>query len=144
MRMRVMLTALLTASVAAGWLPMDEPVCLYPRLAGSDSVLRQLESPELVFTVESITRRISILGWASERYDLVVGEILSGELEEDTLVLYVYPECLLSARLDSLEEGDCLVVLAEEDSTHRHSEGFRVSDRDMAVVNLLGISRRKY
>lgn len=136
----VIIAILAAAPAAAAGLPLNEPLSLYPRLAGVDSMIANLQSPELAFTVESVTRRISILGWASERYDLSVGQVLAGELEEDTLILYVYPDCILSSRIGSLSRKDCLIVVAEEDTAHEHTEGFRASGRDMAVVKLLGVS----
>jgi hypothetical protein len=65
-----------------------------------------------------------------------VGEVLAGELQEDTVSLYVFPDCIMSAQFASLTEGSGLLVLATDDSAHASMEGFRTSDRDWAVILL--------
>jgi len=57
-------------------LPLDFTIEFNPEVEMNDSLEALLEESDLAFTLESVTRRISILGWASERYDLDVGEVL--------------------------------------------------------------------
>jgi len=114
-------------------LPLDMTLELNPEVEMSDSLEMLLEASDLAFTLESVTRHVSILGWASERYDLEVGEVLKSDLLEETVNLYVYPEGLYSSQFTALIEGNGVVICAVADSTHERMEGFRTDDGDWAV-----------
>ncbi len=132
----VMITSTLLLSQLFEPLPLEEILDLNPQVMIDETISEMVEASDLVFTLDSITRHISILGWASERYDLDVGEILKGDLEEEVVNLYVFPEALHSEHLSFLLEGSSVIIFAVSDSTHSHMEGFRTSEGDWAVVQI--------
>jgi hypothetical protein len=115
-------------------LPLDETLELKPDVEMSDSLAVLLEGSDLAFTLESVTRRLSILGWASERYDLDVGEVLKGDIHEETVSFYVYPEGSYSFQFADLIEGMEVVIFASSDSSNDTMEGFRTVDGDWNVI----------
>ncbi len=131
------MTALLVASALLYYtllpLPLDETVELNSEVELCDETAGLFEVSELVFTLESVTRRISILGWSSERYDLEIGTVLKGNLDEETVSLYVFPELVYSSQFASLTEGSGVTVFASLDSTQSFMEGFRTDEGDWAV-----------
>jgi|GEM_PF-6090627 len=78
---------LLALTVSLGQLvephQFGETIELDPQITLNDSIAPLIAVSDLVFSVKSVTRRISILGWSSERYDLEIGEVLLGCTEED-------------------------------------------------------------
>lgn len=114
-------------------LPLDETVELNPEVELCDETTGLFEVSELVFTLESVTRRTSILGWASERYDLEVGKVLKGDLEEEIVYLYVFPEGFYSMQFVPLTEGSSVTVFASMDSTHSSMEGFNTNEGKWSV-----------
>ncbi len=117
-------------------LPLDETVDLDPEVFLDDTVSVMIEVSDLAFTLESVTRRISILGWASERYDLEVGEVLRGDLQEDMVSFFVFPEGMHSLQFSLMTEGSGVVVFAFSDSTHSTMEGFHTAQGDRVVDHI--------
>lgn len=118
------LTAFLVVS-QPDLLPLDQTVALDPNVVLGDEVAELFELSELVFTVTSVTRRLSMLGWISERYDIVIGHELKGDLPEDTVYMYTFPCGMYSNQLSSLNEGEGLVVYASMPSSPGGMEGLR-------------------
>ena len=115
-------------------LPLEETVRLNPRVVLDDTTAILVGASDLAFTAKSVTRGLSILGWSSERYDIEVGEVLMGSIEDDMVSAYVFPQCLYSHQFSMLDEGSGLIVLAMADSTHEHMEGFRTSEGDWYML----------
>ncbi|MCD4706375.1 MAG: hypothetical protein K8S62_01400 [Candidatus Sabulitectum sp.] len=109
---------------------------LDPEVFLDDTISMMIEASDLAFTLESVTRCISILGWASERYDLEVGEVLKGDLQEDMVSFFVFPESMYSRQLSFMTEGSGVVVFAFADSTHSCMEGFSIAEGDRAVSQI--------
>lgn len=114
-------------------LPLNKLISLSSETEIGEDFRCLYESSELVFSVRSVTRRVSILGWASERYDLEVDSVLKGDLEEETVSLFTFPGGLLTSRLSTLHEGCGLVVFAFPDSTDSYMEGFYAAEESWAV-----------
>ena len=106
-------------------LPLGETVELDPDIIPGDEVAELFEASELVFTVKSVTRQMSILGWASERYDIEIGSELKGNLPEETVFMYTFPCGLYSSQFSSLTEGDELIIYASIQSSPGTMEGLR-------------------
>jgi len=135
----VLVVSILLICPAPGLLPLDETVELDPELKLSDNTAGLFEVSELVFTLESVTRRISILGWASERYELGIGRVLKGTLDEETANMYVFPYGFYSTQFASLTDGCGAIVFASPDSTGRCMEGLRTYDGNFFVYLHIGI-----
>lgn len=105
-------------------LPLNQTVLLNPDILLNDEVLDLFEASDLVFSVKSVTRRISILGWSSEKYDLEIGEELKGNLPEETAYMYTFPCGMYSRQFASLSEGGgSLVVFATRPDSSSSMEG---------------------
>ncbi len=115
-------------------LPLDVIFELNPEVELCDEIAGLFEVSELVFTLESVTRCISILGWSSERYDLEVGKVLKGYLEEEIVNLYVFPDGFYSMQFAPLTEGSGVTVFASLESTHRALEGFNTNEGKWGVI----------
>lgn len=114
-------------------LPLDETIKLDPQPVLDDTTSMLVSMSDLAFTAESVTRRVSILGWASERYDIEVGEVLSGSMDMDMVSAYVYPEGLYSHQFAIIADGCGLLVLAMPDNAHDVMEGFSTSEGDWSM-----------
>ncbi len=114
-------------------LPLDETVNLNPDIILGDEVAELFEVSEFVFTVRSVTRRLSMLGWISERYDIEIGHELKGDLPENTVFMYTFPCGMYSNQLSSLTEGEGLVVFASILSSPGSMEGLRSSLGTLSV-----------
>jgi hypothetical protein len=114
-------------------LPLDETVTLDPDIILCDEAAEWFEMFDIVFTVKSVTRRVSMLGWISERYDIEIGHELKGDLPENTVFMYTFPCGMYSNQLSSLTEGEGLVVYASILSSPGSMEGLRSSLGTLSV-----------
>lgn len=114
-------------------LPLDETVTLNPEIMLGDEVAELFEVSEFVFTVRSVTRRVSMLGWISERYDIEIGHEFKGDLPEDTVFMYTFPCGMYSNEFSSLTDGDGLVVFASILSSPGIMEGIRSTEGSLSV-----------
>jgi len=122
------LVAALFAISDMDFLPLNEALLLNDEVPNLDDLYSSYEGCELVFSVRSVTRRVSILGWASERYDLEVGNVLMGNLDHGTVFLYTFPNGMLSGQITSIKEGQGLIVFAVPDSANDYMEGFNTAE----------------
>ncbi len=107
-------------------LPLNQTVQLNPDILLNDDVSDLLDASDLVFTVKSVTRGISILGWSSEKYELEIGQELKGDLPEETVAIYAFPCGMYSRQFSSLSEGGSgLIVFATRSDSSSSMEGLR-------------------
>lgn len=127
-----MIPAVLTIALCLfsgeGLLPLNETVFLRSEVDMDEDVLSILESSELVFSVRSVTRNLSILGWSSEKYCLEVGKILKGDLELEIVSMFTFPRGMYSMQFSTLQEGDGMLVFAFPDSSNSSMEGFNTAE----------------
>lgn len=114
-------------------LPLDEAITLDPDIVPGDEVAELFQVSEFVFTVSSVTRRVSRLGWISERYDIEIGNELKGDLPENTVFMYTFPCGMYSREFSSLSEGEGLIVFASIQSASGSMEGIRSSLGTLSV-----------
>ena len=124
----LMLIAALAAVSEKDLLPLNETVLLNTEVVIGDDILNLYKASDLVFSVRSVTRQLSILGWASERYDLEVGNVFKGHLDLESVSLFTFPCGMYSSQLSSLKEGQGLIVFAVPDTANTSMEGFNTAE----------------
>jgi len=131
----LMLIAALAAVSEKDLLPLNETVLLNTEVVIGDDILNLYKASDLVFSVRSVTRQLSILGWASERYDLEVGDVFKGHLDPESVSLFTFPCGMYSSQLSSLQEGRGLIIFAVPDTANTSMEGFNTAEESW-IANL--------
>ncbi len=134
--MSLILVLILFQGEPAELLPLNKVLELNGTVQVDELIESMIEDYPLVFTVESVTRELSILGWASERYDIEVGEVLKGTLNMETVFVYVFPVGLHSRDFSALTPGSGVVVSAYRDSEGTAMEGFSTMEDDWVIATV--------
>lgn len=132
--MSLLLVLILFQGEPAELPPLNKVIELNGTVQVDEFIENMVEDYPLVFTVESVTRKLSMLGWASERYDLEVGEVLKGTLNMETVFVYLFPVGLHSRDFSSLTPGSGVVVCAYRDSEGTVMEGFSTMEDDWVIA----------
>ncbi len=122
----ILITAVIDIS-GVELLPLNEAVLLSNEVIIDEDIIALYEASELVFSVGSVTRKLSILGWASETYNLEVQDVFKGNLDLEMVSLFVSSHGLYSNQFSSLQEGQGLIVLASPDTTGTCRERFNTA-----------------
>ena len=93
-------------------LPLNETVLLNSDTTIGEESVSLFEACELVFSVRSVTRQVSITGWASEMYCLEVDSVFKGDLDLETVSLITFPYGINSSQLSSLQAGQGIIIFA--------------------------------
>lgn len=131
--MPLILLLILSLEEPSELLPLNQVLEMNTAVEIDELIENMIDDYPLVFTVKSVTRKLSILGWASERYDLEVGEVLKGTLNMETVFVYVFPVGLHSGQLSAMSPGSGVVVCAFRDSDGTAMEGFNTMEDDWVI-----------